>query len=137
MIRKRIKFIILLSILVFTFYSLFVEPEILSLQLSKTYNIPLGSFISWSAIVTYTLLIHNFISNSTKSLLSKIITISSRVNLIIALMWLPVTFGLSGNLAFNFQNKPLAYKIWIGYTLLLIIIPILILLLNSIGKKLK
>ncbi|WP_372648275.1 hypothetical protein [Draconibacterium sp.] len=133
--KKSIKHILLLSVLVFTFYCLFVHPELLGISLSKKLNFPLGSLISWSGIVAYTLLLHLFIKRPSKSTLSKVGKQLRFLHLGLALCWLPVSYFISGNLAFAFQNKPIAFKLWIGYTLVILLFPLLLILLNRFGKS--
>ncbi len=133
--NKSTKLILLLSVLAFTFYCLFIQPELLGISISEKLNFPLGSLISWSGIVAYTLTLHLFIKLPTKTILLKISKLLRYFHIGLTLFWLPVSYFISGNLAFAFQNKPIAFKLWIGYTLVLLLFPLLLILVNRFGKS--
>ncbi|WP_163326084.1 hypothetical protein [Draconibacterium mangrovi] len=135
--KKSTKLILLVSVLGVTLYCLFVQPELLGINLSKKLNFPLGSLISWSGIVAYVLLFHLSIKLPTKSIFSKVGKQLRYLHLGLALFWLPVSYFISGNLAFAFQNKPIAFKLWIGYTLVILLFPLFLILLNRFGKSEK
>lgn len=135
--NRTTKLILLLSVLGVTFYCLFVQPELLGIGISQKLNFPLGSLISWIGIVAYTLLVHLLIKFSKKSLLSQVSKLLKHFHLMLALFWLPVSYFISGNLAFAFQNKPIAFKLWIGYTLVILLFPLLFVVLNCFGKSEK
>lgn len=135
--KKSIKQILLLSVLVFTFYCLFVQPELLGISLSKKLNFPLGSLVSWSGIVAYTLLLHLFIKLPTKYKLLKVDKVLRYFLIGMALFWLPMSYFISGNLAFAFQNKPIAFNIWIGYTLVILFFPLILLVLKLFNRAEK
>lgn len=135
--NNKAKLILLLSILGLNFYCLFVQPELLGVSISNSLNFPFGSLISWFGIVAYTLLLHLFIEISTKYILSQVGKRLMNFHLGLALFWLPVSYFISGNLAFAFQNKPIAFKLWIGYTLAILLFPLPLFLLKRFGKAEK
>ncbi len=134
---KRTKIIVLLVILGFTFYCLFVQPELLGISISKSLNFPLGSLISWGGVVSFVLISHLIIIIPTESKLYKIYKILKGVHVCLSLVWLPVSYALSGNLAFTFQNKENLYNIWIYYTLVILLFPIILILLKVFNKSRK
>ncbi|WP_319480157.1 hypothetical protein [uncultured Draconibacterium sp.] len=135
--KIRTKLILLLSVLAFTFYCLFIQPELLGVSISEKLNLPLGSLISWSGIVAYTLFLHLFIKLPTTSILLKVSKLLRYFHLGLALFWLPVSYFISGNLAFAFQNKPIAFKLWVGYTLVILLFPLILFLLKLFNKTEK
>ena len=135
--NRRTKLVLLVSVLAFTFYCLFVQPELLGVSISKTLNFPLGSLISWSGIIAYTLFVQLIIKPPTKSKLSQVSLWLRKFYIVLALLWLPISYSISGNLAFAFQNRPIAFKLWIGYTLVILLFPLLLFLLKLFGKTEK
>ncbi|AHW62111.1 hypothetical protein SAMN05444285_1054 [Draconibacterium orientale] len=135
--KNKARLILLLSILGITFYCLFVQPELLGVRISKSLNFPLGSLISWLGIVAYTLLLHLFIKLPTKSILLKVDKVLRYFHIGMALFWLPMSYFISGNLAFAFQNKPIAFIIWIGYTLVILFFPLILLVLKLFNRAEK
>ncbi|WP_321374344.1 hypothetical protein [uncultured Draconibacterium sp.] len=135
--KNRIKLIIILAFLVATFYCLFIQPELLSINISKSLNFPLGSLIVWTGVISYAILAQFFLSSSSKSKLFIVGQVMRRIHFGLAMLWLPVSYALSGNLAFVFKNKQNAYEIWKYYTLLILLIPVILLLIKLVYKSKK
>ncbi|WP_297093566.1 hypothetical protein [uncultured Draconibacterium sp.] len=135
--NRRIKLILLISVLAFTFYCLFIQPELLAVSISEKLNFPWGSLVIWFGILAYTLLFQLIIKMPTKYILLKVDKLLRSLELGLALLWLPVSYFISGNLAFAFLNKPIAFKLWIAYTLVILLLPFLLLLLKLFGKSEK
>ncbi|QIA08586.1 hypothetical protein [Draconibacterium halophilum] len=133
--KKKAKLIILLSILGLAFYCLFVQPELLGINISKSLNFPLGSLIAWLGIVAYVIFFQLIMVPLSKSDLFRIEKVIRSSQFTLALLWLPVSLALSGNMAFTFQNAPHAFKFWVIYTLVILVLPLVLFILKLFGKK--
>ena len=119
-------FFIAINILVFSIslYLLLNSSTILSTSISKTINIPIGSFLTWLGIISLpSLLLCSFKKlyqpkTSFQNIFSKIF----KVLILFAILWLPFCYYLAGNIAFNFSNTSnfqggqTAMKIFWNYT---------------------
>ena len=125
--RRKI-FLIFASIawgLVFIIFYV-VYPDWLTKGLSTHIQFPLGTIISWSLLAVYAVILRSLVSNNpdkkSHSIARKILS----VNIIFAISWGLISFFLSGNWAFAFQNSKQNFKIWIGITSLIFFLPLVI-----------
>ena len=135
--NSLIWFFILLSVVIFTIYLLVSGSELMTVALDNSDTIPLGSFITWAGIIAMPLMIYCGVkelrqpNNELNKTLSKLL----KLIIIISILWLPISYLLAGNIAFNFstihsfQGGPIAMKLfWIfSYGLTISSITILVL----------
>ena len=103
------RLLIVLSLTVFTvaLILLLSGSKWLLISLSDTSNIPLGTFITWMGLISLPAIIFLGISrlyypkNAVDKLFKKLIILT----LIIAVLWVPVSYLLAGNISFTFGEK--------------------------------
>lgn len=122
---------ILTALLLVTGSILLFKSEWLGLSLFDSLSFPLGTIISWFTLILFSLVVYQFACLKRINKFEKYLKILLRVCVIISLFWGVVSFLLSGNWAFNFRNEG-SFYIWIFYTGVIVFVPILVLLYNSI-----
>ena len=126
---KRIKLFLIPVILITTIYIFSVKPEWLLIAIGDSF--PSGTLISWLLIVAWAFL---FYSISKKKWVKKILF----VNFLLGLFWGLVGYLISGNWGFNFTGGKF-YYLWISFTAIVVLSPLLVLLLSGLiklfGKK--
>lgn len=140
MIWKRIRFIFIfpLVVVVISMYLIFAQPEILGHLVFENIQIPAGTLISWLGLFAYSLLSYFLFHSKKKSSFEKVSKDILLSNVTLAACWGFISALLAGNWAFAFQNSPLLFKVWIGITLIIILIPLivwLVFLVSGIIKK--
>lgn len=125
--RKKITLIIALIVWLVAFIIFYVVfPGLLTKSLSADIQFPLGTIISWSLLAVYAVILYSLVSNNPDK---KSHTIARKIlsgNIILAISWGLISFFLSGNWAFAFQNSKQNFKIWIGITSLILFLPLVI-----------
>ena len=99
--------IIPLLIFILSAYYLLSGSEILVKPLWYNPYIPLGTLITWLGLISLELLLYvvTNITISKTGLLNIIIRYSVLILLILAILWAPIAYALSGNFAFDFSNS--------------------------------
>jgi hypothetical protein len=129
---KKIKMFVLV-IFVACLFILFFKTEWLVLAFIVNPAVPLGTLIVWLLVVAYSLLMFFILPNNSKN---KIVKLSKRLlNYLLypSFFWGVVSYLLSGNWAFNFTNK-INFTIWIIYTALIMILPLVVLVIIFMRK---
>ncbi|TBN01860.1 hypothetical protein EYD45_12585 [Hyunsoonleella flava] len=95
---------LLVSIIVLVL--LFTRSSVLTIALDKNSTIPLGTFITWAGIISLPLALYWGIYNLRKPSLRfhKFLALLLKVVLVISLLWVPISYGLAGNLSFTFSE---------------------------------
>jgi hypothetical protein len=80
---------------------------VLTLSLDKENNVPLGTFITWFGLICLPLSIYwsilEFRKPSVK--LSKSLSIVLKIVIVLALLWIPISYLLAGNISFTFTER--------------------------------
>ena len=99
--------IIPLLIFILSAYYLLSGSEILVKPLWYNPYIPFGTLITWFGLISLELLLYvvTNITISKTGLLNIIIRYSVLLLLILAILWVPIAYALSGNFAFNFSGS--------------------------------
>lgn len=125
--RKKIILIIALIVWLVTFIIFYVVfPDLLTKSLSADIQFPLGTIISWSLLAAYAFILRSLVSNNPDK---KSHAIARKIlfgNIILAISWGLISFFLSGNWAFAFQNSRQNFNIWIGITSLILLLPLVV-----------
>ncbi len=107
MSTRRLLFILALIVFIVTLILLITGSNLLLISLSSTQNIPSGTFITWFGLIALPasiLLGTNrlyFPKNSLDRLFKKLILLP----LILAILWVPISYLLAGNLSNTFSEK--------------------------------
>lgn len=138
LMRKR-WFLFWLSIIVIIVVAILLlsGSEILVKPVLKDSTIPWGTLLTWlgmvalpSAIYLGLKKIHKPITNT-----ESFIRIALKTTIWLAILWVPISYLLSGNLAFTFSNKPgfqggqTAMKLFWYYNIYLVVYPLVLLLI--------
>ena len=121
------------------------SPGIMLYNLSSSYNFPAGTLITWFGFLGLSLSVYLGIANlrNPKKWWNTILSYQLRITLIIAALWVAISYVLAGNLSFTFTDKvafqggQMAMKIFWVINYSLVIVPILILFSYWILNKLK
>lgn len=130
--KRLIRFIIPVLFLA-ALYILFFQAEWLGIIIVNNPPVPLGTFISWAMIFLFSLFMVQNIALTHDVLFERILKIVLKANLIMAVLWGFVSFFLSGNWTFNFQNMT-CFKIWVIYTSVIFLLPAGVVLARQIRK---
>lgn len=124
--KKRIKYFFLISVLIqmFVITSLATASPILTMPVVKGGGLPWGNLMTAAMFVLFPL---NFlIIRSTRKVHPiplKTFRICVLASLILGLLWIPVTYLLSGNWSASFNGEDSASKFWWAYTYVTPILP--------------
>ena len=139
--RKTLLFCTL-TVLITSFFLLISGSSILNYSLNKENTLPLGTFITWFGIKALPLSIFLAISefrNPTKKL-NTILASLLKIVLVLAFLWIGISYLLAGNFSFifteksTFQGGQLAMNIFWKTTYSLAITPIFLLMIYLISK---
>jgi hypothetical protein len=105
--KQQIGFFSSLIIILIVVILLITGSPILTVPLYKGSSIPLGTFITWSGLVSLPLCIFWGINNlrNPKNDFNKYLGLTLKVLLLTALLWVPISYLLAGNLSFSFTEK--------------------------------
>ncbi|MBO6607321.1 hypothetical protein [Psychroserpens sp.] len=107
MSARRLLFILALIVFVVTLVLLVTGSKWLVISLSDTQNIPSGTFITWLGLIALPASIIlginglYFPKNKRDRLFKKIMLFA----VILAILWVPISYLLAGNLSFSFTEK--------------------------------
>ncbi|WP_340113896.1 hypothetical protein [Maribellus mangrovi] len=131
---RRTKLAAMLALLTVLVYIFVFNPGILESEIVKNSHFPAGTLISWAGLFLYTLLMFRLIRSDGASMLSKRMKQILLVNTILAACWGFIARVLAGNWLFSFQNSDFNFRLWIGITVLILILPVVIFLLLGIQR---
>ena len=105
----RRKFLIISAMIIFLIaaYLLLTTSSILSIYILEKPGLPIGTVITWLGIVSIHILVF-FGSRKldrTSLISRRLIKPGLPVLFLLAILWIPIGFILSGNLAFNFRGQ--------------------------------
>lgn len=106
--KRKILFLSALILTLFVLYLLISGSAILTIGLDQNDSIPLGTFITWVGMISLPLIFFWGIKEFSKPInkLNKILSKGLKTTIIMAILWLPISYLLSGNLSFTFSNTP-------------------------------
>jgi len=124
--NKRIKFFFLASVLIqmFVITSLATASPLLTMPIIEGGSLPWGNLMTAAMFVLFPL---NFlIIRSTRKIHPvplKVFRLCVLTSLVLGILWIPVTYLLSGNWSGTFNGEESASKIWWAYTYATPILP--------------
>ena len=105
--RRKIWFYSSLLIVLITITLLVTGSPLLTTALDKNDSIPLGTFITWVGLIALPLSVYwgikEFRNPTTKGF--KFLSIILKTVIVMAILWVPVSYLLSGNISFSFSEK--------------------------------
>ena len=143
--NNKVYFIGLLSLLLIVILLLVTGSDILLIEIGKGSSIPLGTFITWIGMIAFPCAIY-FGSNRLREPKSRFyffLSVILKGLIVVAIMWVPVSYFLAGNIAFTFSEKEtfrggqLAMRWFWIYSYSVAVGPILFLLVYWISMFLK
>lgn len=133
---KFLKFGFLPALILVFVYILFFQAELLGISLNKNSSFPLGTVISWLIVFLYSLFFYVILPLKKKNLLQKTAKIILMLNVFPGAVWGVLSYFLAGNWNFIFEDKT-AFNIWIGITLIVFLIPLLVGISLGIDKVIR
>jgi len=139
--RKPI-FFISLSIILVVAYLLITGSSVLVYPILRNSNLPAGTFITWMGIIALPLSILYGIKKLRQpaSQTERYFSLALKMLLLLAILWVAVSYLLAGNLSFSFGNKAgfqggqTAMKIFWYFTYGIVGLPIVLLIFYGISK---
>ncbi|MCX2718131.1 hypothetical protein [Lentiprolixibacter aurantiacus] len=88
-------------------YFLVTGSSVLLLSLSESNNIPLGTIITWLGIISIPLLFYFGVRRLRDPITKteRVFSILLKLSICLALLWVPISYLLAGNLSFSFSEK--------------------------------
>ena len=129
---KVLKVIALLNWVLLMVYFYRINPDILTYELIGQIHFPFGTLISWSMLVAYAYLTRSFFAGKPSGNIRRTARKILSANFILAIAWGIISFLLSGNWSFSFQNAPLNFTFWTVITGTILISPLVVLLVAGI-----
>ena len=108
MSSSKILFIISLLIFLFSAFLLMTGSSVLLIELNKDPYIPLGTITTWLGIIAIPSSIYWGINNlrAPKRRIHKFLSFLLKLAILLAILWVPISFGLAGNWSFTFSSTP-------------------------------
>ena len=105
--KRRIWFFSALIVTISAIALLVTGSPLLTLGVDAADTIPLGTFITWAGLIALPLSIYWGIQalRSPTTTLTKILSTSLKIILVLAILWVPISYLLAGSLAFTFSEK--------------------------------
>ena len=105
MSRRKVSLVIFLIVTFSTIVLLVTGSSILTIAVVE--NIPLGNFITWAGMISLPLSIFLGINEfrNPSGYWSKFLSWTLKIIILLAVCWVPLSYLLSGNLSFSFNEK--------------------------------
>lgn len=104
--KRTIWFLIALIVSFITILLLITGSPLLTMPLDSSNSIPLGTFITWAGLISFPLAVYIGIEDFRKPdrTLYKILAGIIKACFILAVLWVPGSYILAGNLSFSFSE---------------------------------
>jgi len=105
--NRKIRLFTALAIVVFTILLLVTGSPLLTVALDRSDSIPLGTFITWAGLIALPLTVYYGVQElrAPTTRVNKILSLSLKSVLLLAFLWVPLSYALAGNLSFSFSEK--------------------------------
>ncbi|NBD95830.1 MAG: hypothetical protein GVY11_05060 [Gammaproteobacteria bacterium] len=121
-------------------FLLFTGSDLLGLPVMGIDTFPAGTLIAWAGLVSLPLAIYSAPGalHPPARTLDRLMAALMKTLIVLAVAWLPLSYALSGNLAFTFesdigfQGSPSALFLFFYVTMSLVMAPILVMLLYGV-----
>lgn len=107
MSKNKIYFLGALVVTIGAFSLLVTGSSILSIAFDNHQTIPLGTFITWAGVISLPLTLYWGIKELRKPTRKFNIVLAGvlKILIILGILWVPISYLLAGNIAFNFSEK--------------------------------
>ncbi len=107
MTTRRLLFILALIVFIVTLVLLITGSKLLLISLSSTQNIPSGTFITWLGLIALPASILLGVNRlyMPKTRLDRLFSKLLLLPLVLAILWVPISYLLAGNLSNTFSEK--------------------------------
>ena len=130
--NKKILFILSLIILIVSAFLLISGSPLLVKPLTENSSIPMGTFITWFGMIALPLSIYLGINKLQQAANKRdqYFALLFKVLIVLAVLWVPISYALAGNLSFTFSEKATfqggqsAMKIFWSFNIFLVIAPL-------------
>ena len=104
--NRKLWFLASLAVFITALVLLFTGSHILDRSMSKTANIPWGTFITWLGMISLPLSLFLGIKRVRRpdSRIETYLSKTLKALIILAILWAPICYLLAGNIAFNFSG---------------------------------
>ncbi len=102
--KPKIYFFLSLCLFFLCAFLLVTASPALEYPLGENDTIPLGSFITWAGLIAMPMSIYwgSVKFRTPEGTFYKVLSTCLKVTILLALLWLPISYGLAGNMNFNF-----------------------------------
>lgn len=104
---RKIYFVIFLVCTMLSLVLLVTGSPILTIGIGANNEVPLGTFITWVGLISLpaTIFFGSKELRKPNTKWNKVLAFSLKIFLILALLWIPISFLLAGNLSFSFSER--------------------------------
>ncbi len=121
---------------------LITGSSLLTLPVDSSNSVPLGTFITWAGLIAFPMSFYLGVKEFRKPTgkFNMLLSLSLKFILLLALLWVPISYLLAGNLSFSFTEKAtfqggqLAMRWFWLFTYGIFVVPIVIYLLYQISR---
>ena len=143
--KRKIALLVSLIIFGFSLYLLVTGSSILLLSLSDSSYIPLGTFTTWFGMIALPLLFYFSIRGfrEPQTTIEKVFALLLKILIILAVLWMPISYLLAGNLSNTFTEKAefqggqLAMKIFWYFSYSVVAAPLILILFYGIFTMIR
>lgn len=121
-------------------YLLIRSSPVLTMTIDPAGRLPWGTVITWLGFIAFSCLLF-YTSNklyAPEHKIDRVFSWSMKVLIMAAVCWVPISYGLAGNLSFSFGEKStfqggqLAMKLFWGYCYTLVLAPLAVLIMHKV-----
>ncbi|MBT8223522.1 MAG: hypothetical protein KJN96_10180 [Eudoraea sp.] len=105
--HSKLWFMISLIVFIGTGFLLLTGSSVLTISLSRSTNIPLGTFTTWAGIASLPLALYFGIRKLREptSKKDRFLAYILKILIGLAILWMPICYLLAGNISFSFTEK--------------------------------
>lgn len=105
--RRKTWLFIAATTTIFTIILLATGSPLLTVPIDNADSIPLGTFITWAGLIALPCTVYFGVKElrAPSTRLNKVLALSLKLGLILAILWVPLSYALAGNLSFSFSEK--------------------------------
>ena len=105
--RRKIYFFSALILTSGVIFLLITGSSLLTIALDNKQTIPLGTYITWTGMISLPLTVYWGIKELRKPSrkLNRILSEFLKIIIILGILWVPISYLLAGNLSFSFSEK--------------------------------
>lgn len=105
--HSKLWFMISLIVFIGTGFLLLTGSSVLTISLSRSTNIPLGTFTTWAGIASLPLALYFGIRKLREptSIKDRFLAYILKILIGLAILWMPICYLLAGNISFSFTEK--------------------------------